>query len=83
MYPPPSPDRDAPGLESPDAGQPETKAYSAAYRYTFSKRTMWYTQYAKIDNNSAGTKNFPYYPVPGTAPGSDPRGFAIGMRHLF
>ena len=66
-----------------DAVQPEAKAYSVAYRYTFSKRTMWYTQYAKIDNNSAGTKNFPYYPVPGTAPGSDPRGFAIGMRHLF
>jgi hypothetical protein len=71
------------GALQSDAVQPETKAYSVAYRYTFSKRTMWCTQYAKIDNNSAGTKNFPYYPVPGTAPGSDPRGFAIGMRHLF
>ena len=71
------------GAPKSDAVQPETKAYSVAYRYTFSKRTMAYTQYAKIDNNSAGTKNFPYYPVPGTAAGSDPRGFAIGMRHVF
>jgi len=51
---------------------------SVVYRYTVSKRTMWYTQYAKIDNNSAGAKNFPYYPVPGTAPGSDRGGFASG-----
>lgn len=65
------------------AVQPETKTYSAAYRYTFSKRTMVYAMYAAINNNSVGTKNFPYYAIPGTGPGSDPRGYAIGMRHLF
>ncbi len=61
--------------------------FSLAYSYTLSKRTNVYAAYATISNNdlglfginSAGSSIAP----PAGAPGSDPKAFALGMRHSF
>jgi len=62
------------------------KQISFGYAYTLSKRTDLYAFYSKIINDSAGSY---YFGVAGSAatlpggPGSDPRGFALGIRHVF
>jgi predicted porin len=61
--------------------------YSLAYSYTLSKRTNVYAAYATIKNNatglfsinSAGATIVP----PAGAPGSDPSGLTVGVRHSF
>lgn len=63
--------------------QPDTDTFSIAYEYRFSRRTSAHLMYAKIDNNSAGVRNFPLLPVPGIAAGSDPQGVSFGILHTF
>jgi predicted porin len=70
----------------------DTKArmFSLGYNYSLSKRTMIKAYYADIRNDSRA--NYDFYTAsvannglaPGTLPfGSDPRGFGVGLRHLF
>ena len=72
----------------------ETKArfWSVGYNYKLSQRTMIKTYYADIRNDRNANYDFYLTPV-GTAPsgatggglanGADPRGFGIGIRHVF
>ena len=61
--------------------------FALTYAYSLSKRTFAYASWATTNNNqlanfsvaSAGSAVTP----PATAPGSDPRAFAIGIRHAF
>ena len=53
-----------------------------AYEYFFSKRTFLLAQYVDVANNESATCNFGNNPL-AIAPGQDPRGAAVGMRHLF
>lgn len=62
------------------------KQISFGYAYTLSKRTDLYAFYTKIINDSAASY---FLGVAGAAatlpggPGSDPRAFALGIRHVF
>ncbi|WP_426193564.1 porin [Massilia sp. DWR3-1-1] len=70
-----------------EAGGAKGNAVAVAYTYNLSKRTNLYASYAKMDNNntalfalnSSSTNVTP----PGTAPGSDPSAFTVGLRHAF
>ena len=70
----------------------DTKArfWSAGYNYSLSKRTMIKTYYASIRNDQNANYDFYTAPIGGTpgsstalAPGADPRGFGVGIRHVF
>lgn len=63
--------------------QPDIDTFSIAYEYRFSRRTSAHLMYAKVDNNSAGVRNFPLLPVPGITAGSDPQGMSFGILHTF
>ena len=63
--------------------QPKTDVFTIAYEYTFSRRTSAHIMYADIDNNAAGSRNFPLIPLPGVVAGSDPRGVSLGILHTF
>ncbi len=60
---------------------------SLAYTYNLSKRTNLYASYATMRNNASGvfgiTSAGATITPPGSAAGSDPSGFALGVRHSF
>ena len=62
--------------------QPRCHVNSVAYQYHFSKRTFLIAQYVDVSNNASATCNFGNNTL-AIAPGQDPRGTALGMRHLF
>jgi predicted porin len=64
------------------ATQPECKVHQPGYHYYFSRRTRASVQYAKTDNNAAGTCGANMSPG-AVAAGQDPQGFSVGMRHTF
>ncbi len=71
----------------------ETRAtqWEISYTYPLSKRTLLYTGYNKIGNDSHAQYNFninPYNPISSTdaayaTPGGKPGGFVLGMVHFF
>ena len=64
------------------SAQPKCNMVGVGYRYDFSKRTSFVTDYTKVNNDVGNLCNFGTSPLTITA-GQDPRGFAIGARHLF
>ena len=67
------------------AVQPVGKMATVGYYYNFSKRTTFVASYASIVNNYVSSFSFN---GTGTAtivsgPGNDPKGFGVGLRHLF
>jgi predicted porin len=72
----------------------KSKQWTVGYDYSLSKRTMIKTYYSAIRNDSRA--NYDYYINPvasstttaglsssGLAAGADPRGFGVGIRHVF
>jgi predicted porin len=64
------------------ATQPDCKVHQPGYHYYFSRRTRGSIQYAKTDNNAAGTCGANSSPG-AVQPGQDPQGFSVGLRHTF
>jgi len=64
------------------ATQPDCKVDAVGYQYNFSRRTFFLAQYVKIDNNAVGTCNFGTIQLT-IAPGQDPQGISLGLRHVF
>jgi predicted porin len=62
--------------------QPRCHVNTAAYQYDFSKRTFLLVQYVDVANNESATCNFGNNPL-AIAPGQDPRGTSVGIRHVF
>jgi predicted porin len=62
--------------------QPRCHVNVLAYQYWFSKRTFLILQYVDVANNATATCNFGNNPL-AIAPGQDPRGTALGLRHVF
>jgi predicted porin len=60
--------------------QPDCKVHQPGYQYNFSRRTFFLAQYATVDNNDAATCGTNI--IAHTA-GADPRGFSVGLRHVF
>lgn len=63
--------------------QPECKMFGIGYRYDFSKRTSFITNYAKVDNETGTLCNFGQGAISGISSAQDPKGFGIGFRHYF
>ena len=61
---------------------PECSANALGWRYTFSKQTFVLLEYVRVKNNATATCNFGFNSL-AIAPGQDPEGWALGMRHLF
>jgi predicted porin len=57
--------------------------WELTYSYTLSKRTVLYTGYHKIDNDSRAQYNFNINAVNNLAIGGKPAGFVAGMYHSF
>lgn len=70
-----------------DAGGAKGNAVGVAYTYNLSKRTNLYASYAMLDNNNSGAfglnSSSTNVTPPTTAPGSDPKALALGIRHTF
>jgi predicted porin len=65
------------------AVQQDCRSHDPGYQYNFTKRTFFLAQYTHVDNkNSASTCNFGANRL-AIAGGQDPRGFAVGIRHVF
>ena len=62
--------------------QPECDVWGVGYKYNFSKRTFFWGQYVKVDNNSAAFCNVATNRLP-IANGQDPKGVAVGLHHVF
>jgi len=60
--------------------QPDCKVHQPGWQYNFSRRTFFLAQYASVDNNAASTCGTNI--IAHTA-GGDPRGFSVGLRHVF
>jgi predicted porin len=60
-------------------------AFAFAYAYPLSKRTNFYTSYAKMRNNATGSFGLSSSStsVPSAATGADPSVLALGLRHTF
>lgn len=69
-------------LSLPPPGKPRCTVNEIGYRYTISKRTFLMAQYVVVDNNDSASCNFGSGTL-GIDFGQDPRGFAVGIRHLF
>ncbi len=68
---------------APGAAQPECDSNTVAYWYNFTRRTFFLAQYIRIDNNAASSIcNFGANALTLSA-GQDPRGFSLGLRHVF
>jgi predicted porin len=64
------------------------KQYTIGYNYNFSKRTMLKAYYTEIRQGDNAAADFYLTPVSGgtnqvLAPGADPKGFGVGLRHSF
>ncbi len=74
-------------VDNPVAGgsDPKGTSFGIAYVHPLSKRTNLYATYGMMRNNSTG--QFAVLAsdnrVAAGAPGADPKGFAVGIRHLF
>lgn len=60
----------------------ECDTWHLGYQYNFTRRTFLLAQYSEIDNNSLGTCNFGASRI-GISGGADPKGFSVGLRHVF
>jgi predicted porin len=62
----------------------DTGAYmwTVSYTYPLSKRTLLYTAYVKVGNDSNGVYNYSNGPA-GVTSGANPGGFAMGMVNFF
>lgn len=69
-------------LSLPPPGKPRCTVNEIGYRYTISKRTFLMAQYVDVDNNDSASCNFGSRTLDIDF-GQDPRGFAVGIRHLF
>jgi predicted porin len=67
------------GLAAP---QPRCTVDSVGYQYNFSRRTYVLVLYTRTDNNDAAACNFGANNLVISA-GQDPRGWAMGVRHIF
>jgi predicted porin len=80
---------------NPQSTQPKCQAIAVAWNYNVTKRTTFMTQYMGVKNkenvslysvtanaDSANGCNFDTNKLT-LAPGQDPQGFAVGMRHVF
>lgn len=56
---------------------------SVGYSHSFSKRTDLYVLYTYVDNERLASYNFGVNALSGAGVGSDPSGFALGVRHAF
>lgn len=63
-------------------GNPHCKVDTVGYQYNFSRRTFFLAQYDRVDNNDQATCNFGSNTL-AIAPGQDPRGVSLGVRHIF
>ncbi len=59
------------------------KALTLGANYWLSKRSNLYALYTGIRNNSAASYNFGMNPLGGVGADSDPRGFGVGVKHVF
>lgn len=59
------------------------KTNTIGYNYEFSRRTTFLAQYVQIKNNVTGLCNLASNGLAGLAADQDPRGFAVGFKHLF
>ncbi|MGI9045236.1 MAG: porin [Burkholderiales bacterium] len=59
------------------------QAAAVGYSHSFSKRTDVYVLYTYIDNERLAQYNFGINALAGAGVGSDPSGFALGVRHAF
>lgn len=64
------------------AAQPECKLIGVGYRYDFTRRTSFMANYAKVDNKVGNLCNFGQGALT-IAADQDPKGVAIGVRHVF
>ncbi|MBL0143619.1 MAG: porin [Betaproteobacteria bacterium] len=71
-----------------EQGTGDCDMWSVGYRYDFSKRTFFIASYAEVDNSSSTTDaaanmncNFGTAALGGA--GADPKGFGLGVRHVF
>ncbi len=60
-------------------GNGDTNVWAIGYSYSLSKRTNFYTSYAKMKNDAAATLGF----GGAVAAGKDPSTFNVGIRHKF
>lgn len=70
------------GLASSVALQPECDADSVGWQYNFTRRTFTLLQYTRIDNNGSARCDFGANAL-GVAAGADPKGWSLGIRHIF
>ncbi|MBL8510506.1 MAG: porin [Betaproteobacteria bacterium] len=66
--------------------QPRCKVNTLGYFYNFTKRTSLLAQYVLIKNSTFGQCDLATNPLAGSAAipaGEDPRGVAVGFRHVF
>jgi predicted porin len=59
------------------------KSYAAKYAYSLSKRTELFAHYIKIKNDQNAQYTFGVNTLSGVAPGADPEGFGVGVKHTF
>lgn len=59
------------------------QSYAAKYAYSLSKRTELFAHYVKIKNDQAGSYTFGVNALTTVAPGADPEGFGVGVKHTF
>lgn len=67
------------------AAENDASQWALGYTYALSKRTNFYTSYAKIKNDNAGVRGFSTSSTKGGVPtaGNDPSVFNVGVRHTF
>ncbi len=63
------------------------KQYTLGYNYNLSKRTMLKVYYTEIRNDDGSAADFYLTPVGSSTQrlsfGADPKGFGLGVRHVF
>jgi predicted porin len=57
--------------------------WAAMYQYSLSKRTSLFAHYVNIDNDEFASYTFGVNSLSGVAPGADPQGFGVGVKHTF
>jgi predicted porin len=62
--------------------EPDCKVHAPGYQYNFTRRTFFLAQYVKVDNNATSSCNFGANTLT-IVPGQDPKGFGVGLRHVF
>ncbi|HET9652811.1 MAG TPA: porin, partial [Usitatibacter sp.] len=71
------------GSTAAGAVDPDCRSHGPGYQYNFTKRTFVLAQYVRVDNkNDQSSCNFGADRL-AISPGQDPRGWAVGIRHVF